>query len=881
MRRILSPPSLPPFYSGCLRADRSRKTLLAAALLLPMTLLLATSLSASPEPKAVLLQQSGPEKRSEFTFTVKVDSIYGDDVEAVKHNPTKLGGNPTYPHRGKPLMYHTNTNEIGGVLTTAPYSFRTISAALTYVSQFNPGAATGWPWVNTKSQKKIIAFVIQLMPGLYGPILNPDSKGREIDPKSGLPWNGESFPLHIPDWVSIQGTSALNTIIDVRGNEANGPRTYAFGFSSNLNNLNSHLYSFLDGLTIRNARTEMTCLAPAGAAVYVDCTDGNCRPTISNCFIVMNDVGIAVDGAPDEDIQGPVIVNDTLAWNGIGIWNGELNATGQSYGYVLLAIWNTLFDATPPPAGTGIATTTAFEGVHNQDMEIVTADGPLNFNAWECGSGPWGYANLGLVAPLPPGWVVTLPRTSPVPPTPLQPRVDIVNYTQGGTPNSRGTLYVNDLFRNAQSKDRSPHDFRLSPKVSSAASTPPSILNPLVNAGYVHPVHNFSNGSVVGVQFANGITVNVVGLRGPGSHSLGYHSEFAQFDASDWDCDGFGNPRQENRSGFSQGSYSNYDIGADELGELLMAGYIDSTRIFSRMVPQAGLIADHTEVFFVNFPGATFPRPIFNASLSEGFVEVDYNWFDQAQVNPNAPNGLPNSNYTDGVSPIAAVMSKRWFLQLTNAKPPHMRNLRCDITPHLHYDLSPLWGEWFYIYRQGKKGLIDPYSAHPWYRDKLKLAPAAATNDNFHLYYNPAGAGKYGPSACISGHPSPPGTWWYLATIPQRDWLWSGWTTAQFGPYNGGGLSTYATDAWGLGDFGGTDRVLTQPSWQGVRYNCEVLLTSPAVTYSNLQSFLGVNGLSAPLSQMTAEERSKLPKGTLPKANLVDLVKNPMVRTGR
>ena len=74
--------------------------------------------------------------------------------------------------------------------------------------------------------------IIHVLPGLYardkayGPVVGTHN------PDNGLQPNGEKFPIYLPPRVSIQGTSALNTVFDVTSPEDDiaGP-AFEFGTS--------------------------------------------------------------------------------------------------------------------------------------------------------------------------------------------------------------------------------------------------------------------------------------------------------------------------------------------------------------------------------------------------------------------------------------------------------------------------------------------------------------------------------------------------------------------------------------------------------------------------------------------------------------------------
>jgi hypothetical protein len=91
-------------------------------------------------------------------------------------------------------------------LKHVPYPFKTITAAVQYIRDNQPGADLPYTSSTTPPVEWSYA-VIHLLPGIYGP-------GTSIDEGSRLPRNGETFPIVLPPRVSLQGTSALDTILD-------------------------------------------------------------------------------------------------------------------------------------------------------------------------------------------------------------------------------------------------------------------------------------------------------------------------------------------------------------------------------------------------------------------------------------------------------------------------------------------------------------------------------------------------------------------------------------------------------------------------------------------------------------------------------------------
>src|SRR5690606_33532817 len=135
--------------------------------------------------------------------------------------------------------------------------------------------------------------VIHCLPGLYGPKKEP---GVEHDPLSGLPWNGETFPLSVPGRVSIQGTSALDTIFDARGYDpdirtALNQNIFFFGEAVSTGDPEEDFHrTFIDSIAMRGCRF---LGAQSGSAIRID-YEAPVKVRISNCFIYGNDVGVAL-----------------------------------------------------------------------------------------------------------------------------------------------------------------------------------------------------------------------------------------------------------------------------------------------------------------------------------------------------------------------------------------------------------------------------------------------------------------------------------------------------------------------------------------------------------------------------------------------------------
>jgi hypothetical protein len=127
-----------------------------------------------------LAQESLPyPPRTEYTFHVYVDPIFGDDVLAATRNP-RPGGTilPLDRHPDQNLIPASDLADgfcnhyIGGVLSQAPVAFRTINAAALYADPpSTPGSQSLLGFTNGPNTIRWV--VIHCLPGLYGPRAAP------------------------------------------------------------------------------------------------------------------------------------------------------------------------------------------------------------------------------------------------------------------------------------------------------------------------------------------------------------------------------------------------------------------------------------------------------------------------------------------------------------------------------------------------------------------------------------------------------------------------------------------------------------------------------------------------------------------------------------
>jgi hypothetical protein len=398
------------------------------------------------------------QERTSFVFHVYVDPIYGDNGSAWEMNP----GNPDIPSlatycrfggatRPLPLSTrdainpnnapHNPTNEnyaLTGYLQHAPYPFRTLTGSngvLAYIdalfddlSVAGPGDPV-LPWQNPDNNRTVTHVVVHCLPGLYGPRLDDLAADElDIDPTSGLAWNGEVFPVELGEgplnaapmrlWnrVSIQGTSALDTIFDGRFQEQGlSPdrrssdifRVWCGPISGDQNQNEA----FLDGLTIRNAGVdEAATNGMHGIGIHIIGNARSIRIRVTNCFLIDNVAGVVLDAFATEAASGlhrPILANNTFVGNQVGIWQGLLTPQGPGVAYVQahnpLVINNVLLAPQAAPFSS------CFEGIAANVLLIDVVDGATisparDFNAWlptntNFGFIPsepnWGAASLG------------------------------------------------------------------------------------------------------------------------------------------------------------------------------------------------------------------------------------------------------------------------------------------------------------------------------------------------------------------------------------------------------------------------------------------------------------------------------------------------------
>jgi hypothetical protein len=121
--------------------------------------------------------------------------------------------------------------------------------------------------------------------------------------------SGEVFPIWMLENVSLQGTSAMNTILDGEGDTTEIIRFQPMALSDTFNNV------LIDGVMITGGET----------GIYMESEFQPIGPHIANCFIVGNGTGVHIFALYDSSWPNgypafyPRLINNTIAHNYIGI----------------------------------------------------------------------------------------------------------------------------------------------------------------------------------------------------------------------------------------------------------------------------------------------------------------------------------------------------------------------------------------------------------------------------------------------------------------------------------------------------------------------------------------------------------------------------------
>ena len=601
------------------------------------------------------------------SFHVYVHPSQGDDVRAAALNPKGL---PSSSTGSRPLQDHPASPTIQGRLKHAPYAFRTIKAAVDYIEAWpkkDPNTGRSLPYLNdTISPQGSVEFVvIHLAPGMYGPRLSSVPPHTEdYHQPNGQPWNGEVFPIELPPRVCLQGASALDTILDARG--------YVHADFQNKSILSlgervrvpgaivpaaaaGYALSFIDSLTIRGTWWTEPAQPPVGIQAAPNGENGvaiavrgplGIAPTISNCIIVGNQIGLGLFD-PDASLNAgnhhaPRVINNTFVWNHIGLYSRwQQGSIGTSRPLILNNIFDPVLHPHPPGyfplPGWALQLYSAidpvnscFEGIDPSDLvavvpgcfDPVTGQVPLirSFNAYLP-----QHANIGNRSMQ---FQVGTRSASSTVPTPVVDLAVAGICLNGFLDASRADFYVRDVLAATTPPLVSRHDFRLAPMVRSMSQST-TFRNPCINMGI-----SLRGGPIEFHQFNQIGAPTVVTIASPPGAP---DDDLAHFHCFDWDCEGVGNSRDAPRTlepnnpavRFPEpfACAGHVDLGADEVGELIVSGYLDESRTFSRphvelvtstgRAPHTLQFANANTLFFLNMTDlsgtpALYVAPQFN-----------------------------------------------------------------------------------------------------------------------------------------------------------------------------------------------------------------------------------------------------------------------------
>lgn len=365
-------------------------------------------------------------------------------------------------------------------------------------------------------------MVIMLRPGIYGSTL-------------------ESFPLQMTKNTSLQGAGALNTVI--KGDLISGQVLIKFEADV----VNEFNRTFIDGLSIRegdiNIRIENNATHRFAS-----------KPLISNCFICdartwAIDIVSAPNGAAGETLvcTPPVLLPQT-GW--VVHRPKVVNCTFRNNRHVIMNRTNTFpLDVDGPPilgvSEPGLMNLLCADshlqgppriakddliGIDSKDLEIVVAPGsPPTLLATSCA---FDLANTGgLFDPLLNPNCLPGVSTQGLPPVPL--------FSPANVAANFAPMFIEDVVGNPF-PGANAVDVRLNPALAGISGG----IGP-VDTGYLPAGDQ--------VTWSNGTVCNLQLVR----------NNLAYADVRDVDCEGYGNPRVVGL----------IDVGADELGELVVAGY--------------------------------------------------------------------------------------------------------------------------------------------------------------------------------------------------------------------------------------------------------------------------------------------------------------------
>lgn len=330
--------SSPLLSSPCRSVARIRAVLSAAVIAMVSIASASEDVAAQQAPRSRVLQ-------------VWVDPHYGDNTQALLRNPGP-SMNPSLQCVSTDTKPHNVMDANGNPLLNASAPFKTVTDAVAYIRTLYP---SGLPALNQHSNVVTSHVIIHCLPGLY----SPQSGGRLNDVHTGLQYNGETFPIVLPENVSIQGTSALNTLFIADGSQPVfelGNSANAFLDIASLPNEGEVIpRQFLANIAVTGAIRDSDysdTFPEHGAGIWID-KQRQVALMITDCYIYCNATGILVDAIPPQQgFHSIWLINNTFAWNACGIWNGEIHrgtgVTTMSVGRSHVSMINNVLDTSPP-----------------------------------------------------------------------------------------------------------------------------------------------------------------------------------------------------------------------------------------------------------------------------------------------------------------------------------------------------------------------------------------------------------------------------------------------------------------------------------------------------------------------------------------------------
>lgn len=471
--------------------------------------------------------------------------------------------------------------------------------------------------------------VVHLMPGLYGPA-DPDASCHGA---SGQRWNDDVFPVVMHDRIALQGTSALDTILDARHGAIAGENapvgpillftdTYPGSFGNagqstpstwNLmvSGFQSHHDSFVDSLHLRGCtrpKAEDLQRSLPAAAIYLHAEFMPADPYISNCVIADNTVGMAVLSRWNATqglfpAHAPTLQNNTFVRNLVGFVDMDdqsrlqepaIGAAGRSRTLFV----NNLFDDSD-----GSQTPFDLLGVDGELLRVPEyRTAPPN---WILLAQNGGYVNAFVSARIPQvGQYVNVPGFSAVSTTRTVPgmtRAQIpagsrIEFDPWSVYRSSGSYFVYqrlapyDSYDPVTRRGAGDHDLRttIAPLHTGATPAPPLSLRIGSGPHYIAPL--LDQGIDPTYTYRRAVWAHRMPPGTPGyefhEFTLGQRIQgFGRTPALggwDTDCEGHSNPRASTDPVFApsipSGALTRADIGADEVGGLVAVGFQPLTR---------------------------------------------------------------------------------------------------------------------------------------------------------------------------------------------------------------------------------------------------------------------------------------------------------------